>query len=214
MKRRPIRAQPMTNGTKDHLTRASLMAGVATPVIYFGAQAAAAPFFPEFSALKHSASVLGSNLSSMPALLNVGAMLTGAASIVAAFGMFRELRRCGVWTFVALLLAACNVSFGLASIWAGAHPLPDPEHNPGLLGAGMFAAPFVAFIAALGLQNVPVLKSYLAINALGFGVVAAIYSGVLPVDMEQYSGAVQKLGALVMMMPTAVLCLWLLRNRD
>lgn len=38
-------------------------------------------------------------------------MLTGLASIGAAWGLFSGLRQRGVWWILALLLAACAVSF-------------------------------------------------------------------------------------------------------
>jgi hypothetical protein len=194
----------------DRPTRVSLLMALATPMLYFGGQVAAAPFFPDFSVLQHSASQLGSDLSTRPEVLNTGAMLTGVASIGAAWGLFSGLRQRGVWRIFALLMAACAVSFGLASLWAGAHPLPDPAHDPGALGAGMFAAPFVALLASLQLRRANALRIYLALNAVGFGLVAGMYSGALPVDLDLYGGAVQRLGAWVMLGPLALVAAWLL----
>jgi hypothetical protein len=37
-----------------------------------------------------------------------------------------------------------------------------------------------------------------------------LYSQVIPLDLRLYGGAVQRLGALVMFVPMAVLCGWLL----
>jgi hypothetical protein len=192
--------------------RISLLAGASVPILYFGAQALAAPFFPNFSLLANSASQLGSNLSSRPAILNCGAALTGAAALVAAPGLFTALRDQRVWLVLAALVAACSVSMGLASLWAGTHPMPDPRHNPGVLGAGMFAAPFLVLFAAFKLPRAPGLRWYLILNALAFFVMASIYAQVVPVDLRLYGGAVQRLGALVMLVPVAVLSVWLLRN--
>jgi hypothetical protein len=47
-----------------------LLAAFAVPFTYFGAQIAAALFFPDYSALTVSVSDLGSNRSTMPAVLN------------------------------------------------------------------------------------------------------------------------------------------------
>jgi hypothetical protein len=199
---RPVRAS----------IRISLLAGTAVPVLYFGAQALAAPFFPDFSFLANSASQLGSNLSSRPAILNIGAALTGAAALVAAPGLFTALRDHRVWLVLAALVAACSVSMGLASLWAGTHPMPDPRHNPGALGAGMFAAPFLILLASFKLPRTPGLRWYLILNALAFFVMASIYAQVVPVDLRLYGGAVQRFGALVMLLPVAVLSIWLLRN--
>jgi Protein of unknown function (DUF998) len=192
--------------------RLSLLAGAAVPILYFGAQALAAPFFPDFSILAHTASLLGSNLSSHPAILNGGAALTGAAALAAAYGLFCALRDQGAWFALAVLVAACSVSMGLASLWAASHPMPDPQHNPGVLGAGMFAAPFLALFASLPLPRAARLKRYLVVNVLAFFVVASLYAGLIPIDLRLYGGAVQRLGALVMFVPIAVLCAWLLRS--
>jgi hypothetical membrane protein len=192
--------------------RVSLSAGAAVPVLYFGAQALAAPFFPDFSVLAHSASVLGSDLSSRPAILNVGAALTGAVALVASYGLLRALRDQGVWLVLAVLVTACSVSTGLASLWAAIHPLPDARHNPGVLGAGMFAAPFAVLLSSLMLRNAAGLRWYLVVNVLMFFVVAAVYAGLISLDLRLYGGAVQRVGAFVMLMPMAVLCLWLLRS--
>jgi hypothetical membrane protein len=196
-----------------HITlRLSLQAGVAVPLLYFCAQAFAAPFFPNFSVLTHTASQLGSDLSSQPAILNGGAALTGATALAASYGLYRGLRSQGVWLAVAVLVAASSTSMGLASLWAAIHPMPDPRHNPGALGAGVFAAPILALIASLALSHAVQLKRYLVANVVGFFVVASLYSGLISIDLRLYGGAVQRLGALVMFVPFAILCLWLLRN--
>jgi hypothetical protein len=192
--------------------RLSLQAGAAVPLLYFGTQTLAAPFFPNFSVLTHTASELGSDLSSQPGILNGGAALTGAAALAASYGLYRGLRNQGVWLAVAILVAASSVSMGLGSMWAASHPLPDPRHSPGALGAGMFAAPFLALLACLALPHAARLRRYLVANVLVFFVVASLYAGLISIDLRLYGGAVQRLGALVMLVPTAVLCIWLLRN--
>jgi hypothetical protein len=192
--------------------RISLIAGACVPWLYFGSQALAAPFFPNFSILAHSASLLGSDLSSKPFILNGGAALTGIAAVLASYGLFGALRTQGVRLVIAILVAACAVSMGLASLWAASHPLPDPRHNPGALGAGIFAAPFVTLLASFSLKPAAGLRRYLIANALAFFLVAACFAGALPIDLRLYGGAVQRFGALVMQVPLAVLCIWLLRN--
>jgi hypothetical protein len=191
--------------------RFSLLAGGSVPILYFGAQAVAAPFFPGFSFLTHTASQLGSDLSSHPSILNGGAALTGAAAILASPGLFTALRGQKTSLLLASLIAACSVSFGAASFWAATHPLPDPRHNPGVLGAGMFAAPFLVLLASMALPGASRLRWYLIVNALGFFVVASIYAQVITIDLRQYAGGVQRLGTLVMLPPMAVLSVWLLR---
>jgi hypothetical protein len=145
-------------------------------------------------------------------ILNCGAALTGAAAILASPGLFRALRDQKAWAILAALIAACSVSMGLASLWAATHPMPDPRHNPGVLGVGMFAAPFLALFASFALPLAKGLRWYLISNALAFFVVASVYAGLIPVDLRLYGGAVQRLGALVMLLPLAVLSVWLLRS--
>jgi hypothetical protein len=188
------------------------MAGVSVPILYFGAQALAAPFFPNFSFLANTASQLGSDLSSRPYILNGGAALTGVAALVSSVGMYRALRSQRVWLVVSVLVAACSVSMGLASLWAATHPLPDPRHNSGILGAGIFATPFVVLLASFALQGAVRLRWYLAANVLLFLLVASLYAHIIPIDLGLYGGAVQRLGALVMFVPMAVLCGWLLSS--
>jgi hypothetical membrane protein len=192
--------------------RFALLAGAIVPLLYFGSQAIAAAFFPDFSVLVHTASVLGSDLSSRPAVLNCGAALTGIAALISSYGLFRALHARGVRWVVVALIAVCSISTGLASLWAASHPLPDPNHNPGVLGAGMFAAPFVVLLGSLSLSNATGLKRYLIANVLVFFLVAALYAGFVPIDLRLYGGAVQRLGALVMLLPVSVLCLWLLKS--
>lgn len=164
--------------------RLSLLAGVAVPFLYFGAQAIAALFFPNFNVLIHTASALGSDLSPHPAILNCGAALSGLAALSASYGLFGALRGHGVWAVVAGFAAACSVSIGLASLWAASHSLPDPRHNSGALGAGAIAAPFVALVASLMLKNATKLKAYLVANVFAFFVVAALYAGLIHVDLR------------------------------
>lgn len=192
--------------------RLSLLAGVAVPFLYFGAQLLAAPFYPDFSVWTHTASQLGSDLSSRPGILNGGAALTGVAALAASYGLYRGLRDRGVGLAAAALVAASSASMGAASLWAASHPMPDPRHNPGALGAGMFAAPFAALLASLALPRATRLRRYLVANVLAFFGVASLYAGLIPVDLSLYAGGVQRLGALVMFVPLAVLSLGLLRN--
>jgi hypothetical protein len=191
-------------------TRLALTAGAAVPILYFGAQALAAPFFPNFSFFVNTASQLGSDLSSQPNILNGGAALTGVAALLASYGLYRALRAQRVWLIVSVLVAVCSISMGLASLWAATHPLPNPRHNAGMVGAGIFATPFVVLLASFALPDAVRLRWYLAANVCLFVLVALLYSQVIPLDLRLYGGAVQRLGALVMFVPMAVLCGWLL----
>ena len=187
----------------------ALWAGVLVPVAYYGSQAIAAPFFPDFSFLKHTASLLGSELSTRPWVLNTGAAVTGSLALVASLGPVIALKPAGR-TWLGVLLALCFASFGLASLWAASFPLPDQRHNPGPLGAGMFLAPFAACVAAFVLRMSTATRCYTSINILGFFAVAAAYSGSLAIDLQAYSGLLQRIGTVVMLVPLSVVCYCLL----
>ena len=63
----------------DRITLSLLAFGVAVPLLYYGVQVVAAPFFPGFSFLGTTASELGSDLSTLPSIFNAGTILLGAA---------------------------------------------------------------------------------------------------------------------------------------
>lgn len=172
--------------------RLLLIAATLVPIVYFGAQALAAPYFPNYSVFTTTASELGSNLSSRPGILNTGALLTGLLALLGSVGLAMSLPRLGAHKIAALLLAVCLASAGLAAFWAGLHPLPDPRHNPGALGAGMFVSPFVALWAAWRMQPAKALRLVLSLNAIAFAVLAAIMSGAAGVDLSAIGGLVQK----------------------
>lgn len=193
-------------------TSISLWVGALVPVAYYGAQALAAPFFPDFSFLRHTASVLGSDLSAQPSILNTGAAITGILAALASPGPSLALKPSGrLW--LGLLLGLCFLSFGSASLWAATFPLPDPRHDPGALGAGMFAAPFVACLAAFVVRLGARVRWYAVLNVAAFFLVAAAYSGLFSVDLAAYSGLLQRVSTVVMLVPLAVVSYALLPKR-
>lgn len=182
-----------------------LVAAILVPVAYFGAQVLAAPYFPNYSILTTSASDLGSDLSSRPGILNSGALLTGMLALLGSAGLAGSLPRIGAGKLAACALALCVASAGLASLWAGWHPLPSPRHDPGALGAGMFVAPFAAVWAAWRLSPTGTLRWALSLNAIAFVALAAVMFGVGAVDLSACRGLVQKLLAVASFLPSAVI---------
>lgn len=192
------------------IQRCLLVAALLVPFVYFGAQALAAPYFPDYSILTTSASALGSDLSSRPNILNTGALLTGALALLGSLGLATALPRAGGGRVAAWILGLCVASAGLASLWAGWHPLPSPRHNPGALGVGMFLAPFAALFASWRLRSAKALRIFLITNSALFVVLAATMSGVLRIDLPAYGGLVQKILAATAFLPSAVLAAALL----
>jgi hypothetical protein len=190
--------------------RVSLWAGIAVPFLYFGSQAAAAPFYPGYSFLTNSASQLGSDKSSAPIVLNAGAVLAGLSSMAAAYGFFCGLRERGVNIVLASSVALCAVSTGLAAVWAGTHPLPDPAHNPGALAAGSFAAPLLLLLVVWRMEDATRVRAYLMLNALAFAAVAAVLSGLAGLDPRSFAGLLQRIVAAILYLPPAVVAASLL----
>jgi hypothetical membrane protein len=191
-----------------------LTAAFLVPFIYFGAQFLAAPYFPNYSVFTTSASDLGSNLSSRPNILNIGALLTGILSFLGSAGLAMSLPRLGASKVAAFLLALSLASAGLAALWAGLHPLPHPQHNPGVLGFGMFVAPFAAVWTAWRMKNSKMIRFALVLNVIAFIVLGAIMSGVLNVDLAAFGGLIQKLLAASSFLPSSVLAgIALMRSR-
>lgn len=189
------------------LLQSLLLAAFAVPFAYFGAQIAAAPFFPDYSILTVSASDLGSNRSTWPAVLNVGAVLTGVLATLGSAGLGLALPSIGTTRTLSWLLAACVASIGLAAAWAGFHPLPSSEHNPGGLGAGMFAAPFVSALVAWRVKRLHSLRWPLLLNLSAFGACALVLSGAADVNLAAYGGLAQKVLAAVCFVPPSAIAL-------
>ncbi|TAG45333.1 MAG: DUF998 domain-containing protein [Betaproteobacteria bacterium] len=202
---------------KSPLLQWLLFAAVAVPFAYFGAQIAAAPFFPSYSMLTTSASDLGSNRSLQPIILNVGAVLTGVLALLGSVGMGWALPRIGAARMPSWLLAACVASIGLAAAWAGLHPLPSLEHDPGALGAGMFAAPFVSALVVWQTKLLRRWRWLFTLNLAAFAACAWVLSGAAGVNLQQYGGLAQKLAAAVCFVPPAAIAFLatrLLRHAD
>src|SRR5947209_2826242 len=92
-----------------------LRCGIAVPLIYYGIQALAAPFYPGFSVLGNTASELGSDRSEHAVIFNAGMMVQGVASLAASLGFFLALRRMRINSALTAVALAIN---GVQHIWA------------------------------------------------------------------------------------------------
>ncbi len=128
------------------MNRQLLGFGVAMPLLYFGIQLAAAPFYPGYSFLTRDASTLGSDGSTAPWIFNGGALLVGIVEVVTAWAFLRALPRAGIGMVLTWATALALVSAAIGSLNAFLHPLPDPKHAEGLLsllGSGMVVLPIL-----------------------------------------------------------------------
>ena len=201
----------MNSNTRLH--RLGLWCGVLVPLLYFGTQLLASRFYTGYSFVTQSASELGSDRSNRPAVLNSGAILTGIATVIAAFAFLPALRRQRTGRVMAILTAIAMVSMGAGAIWAGSFPLPDPRHNPKLIGAGAFMLPLFFALCAINWRDAPTLRRYLFANLALFVLLIPVMSGATPVDVVRYRGVMQRIAAGVLYIPVGVVAASLLRRR-
>ncbi len=189
----------------DGITLATLGFGIAVPLLYYGAQLVAAPFFPDFSVLGTTASELGSDRSTRPWILNAGAILTGIAALVGSIGLLRALRRLGAHPIVAWLTLLVVGGTGLSSLWAGIFPMPDPRHvgHPSLLIA-MLAVPFVLSFALWRLGVSTAIKAYLVATIGLLLVMFPIMMRMIDIHTHSYGGLLQRIFALTVFVPISV----------
>jgi len=205
----------------DDVTRYALYAGVAVPVLYFGIQLCAAPFYPGYSFLARDASTLGSAGSSVPAIFNAGSIVTGAVTLVAALGFFRAFQRRGVSLALTWLTALALIGSAIGNVNAGLHPLPDPRHTDGLLamlGMGLFLLPLLFPLSLWNVTALASLRRYLVANAVALLCLIPVMGGLLQrwsmmagVDLPQlqfflnhYQGGLQRIAAIGVFVPIGI----------
>jgi hypothetical protein len=110
---------------------------------------------------------------------------------------------------LAWLVFLAMLSNGAAGIWAGTHPLPDPRHNPGAIGAGIFFLPLLFAIVAWRTRSKGLL-AYTIANIVLFLALAPVLSGKTAIPLDQYRGVLQRIAALVMYVPIGVMAAFFL----
>jgi hypothetical membrane protein len=194
----------------QRLTALMLAAAVAVPVVYFGVQLVAAPWYPGYSFATDTASMLGTAASLHPGIFNNGAILDGIAGFFGAAGLFLGLSR-SASTWLRALVAIGVFSGGVLSLKAGLFPMPDPRHASWqFLLFPILIAP-LAMLAATWRVSIA-LRIYLLVD-----VVCLLL--MLPLIMHRMApiwpeGTMQRLFAVVAMAPIGVVALVLLRNRQ
>ncbi len=203
------------------MTYRLLHAGVAVPLLYFGIQLLAAPFYPGYSFLARDASTLGSPGSTHPAIFNVGCVVLGVVTLAAAGGFARALRPLRIPHALVWLTVLALVGSAIGSLNAGIHPLPDPLHTAGilaLLGQGLVLLPFLLPVALWRVADLGALRRYLVANVLvalalipimtglvqRWGMTAGIELPGLQSLLNHYQGGLQRLAALVVFVPIGI----------
>jgi hypothetical membrane protein len=188
------------SSTFRQVTIWALYAAIAMPVIYFGTQLVAAPFYPDYSFSQDTVSMLGTTDSHHPWIFNLGAMLTGVAGLVGAFGLFRALRTV-TGTALAGLVALTVVANGVLSVKAGMFPMPDPRHASWqFLMPAILATPMLLLVA-LWRQGVA-LRAYLLCNTVALMLMVPLMMHRMAPGFAE--GTMQRLFALVVFVPVGV----------
>lgn len=196
-----------------YLTSTMLWSGVLVPVLYFGAQLVRGPFVEGYSFRHNAASDLGAVGVPGASWFNAMAVASGLAAIAASFGWWHALDDWAVGGIRRSLLCLALISIGLASIAAGAFPLPDERHGGGALGAGLFALPLLLVLATVRSQVAPWLRRYAVANLLLFVLAALLFSGATGVDPTVNEGVLQRVLALSVFPPIGVVSAAALRGR-
>jgi hypothetical membrane protein len=164
--------EPRLSVRESRWVETALAAAIGVPILYFGAQVGIMPFHPGYDALTQPASALGADGAPYAWLFNLGVLLTGILTIAAAWGIGRGLFAAGARPALAWLAGLALLSSGLASLNAGIFHLPDPRHNPGWLGAGMFLFPPLLLAAAWSFDKARGLRLRLVLCLAAIAVLA------------------------------------------
>jgi hypothetical protein len=182
------------DGMVAQFTRLVLRVGLWLPILYYGLQLIAAPFYPGYNFLSQPASDLGASTFRYGQWFSLGILLFGALLLMAGLGIALGLHQRGTHPlltgFALVTISAC----GVASLWAGAVPLPDPGHGgPAWLTVGMVLTPLALTLAMWGEARLRplLLGCVLLILAL-----IPLVSGALGISIQGYGGLLQRLLAL------------------
>ncbi len=189
---------------KENFLVFALGCGIVVPILYFGTQLLAAPFFPDYSFLSMEASLLGSDMAIYPAIFNIGAITTGIVTIIASVGFLLALQHLGTNSYLALLTSLAVLLNGFGSLWAGFFPMPDPRHGSNPFAVGIFLFPILLTFSLWNRSNARPIKIYLIITNLLFIALIPIMSGVSGINTQGYQGLLQRIAVLVFFVPISV----------
>lgn len=194
----------------DISTRRLLVGALLMPVIYFGMQLVLAPFFPGYSFLQDATSVLGSDRSPVASWFNAIAICAGILGSVGAYGVYLALRAEDGGMARSVILPLFIAVIALGCIWAGVFPMPHPWHARNPSAPAMILMPAVALAYtwwSTGLRN---LRPFLIGNLMIFLLLVSFMAGLVPVDRGAFGGLLQRLLALPVFVPIAVIGAFLL----
>jgi hypothetical membrane protein len=186
------------------MTSFLLKCGIAVPILYFGTQVVASPFYPGYSFVSQAASLLGSNLAVYPIIFNTGALLTGLSWLLTSFGFWQALTNLRVPQVLTWLIAIGLGVSATSTIIAGLFPMPDPRHAAWGIGAPAYILSPIFLSATLWKHMTQGFKLYFLISLLALLMLILLRTGVLNLELSQMEGLFQRLFALTVFTPIAV----------
>jgi hypothetical membrane protein len=175
--------------------------GIVVPLIYYGIQVLAAPYYPGFSVLRNTASELGSDRSEHAVIFNAGIMIQGVASLAASLGFFLALRRLRINSALAALTAVALAINGVQHIWAGYYPIPDPRHGGHPLFIVAMTVLPVLLTATLWRQVGTGLRVYFVSTLVLLAAVLTLRSELSGLERYEYRGLLQRVFSLAIFPP-------------
>ena len=191
--------------------RALVVGMMLLPLFYFGTQALLAPAYPGYSLLRDGTSVLGSDGSPVARWFNLLAVIGGLAGIAGAWGAHRMLLASDESLAKAILLPAVVACIAAGSIWAGIFPMPNPLHPMNPSTPAMLAMPLVAVAYAWWAPALRPIHVPLLLNFVAFLIILPLMFGFAPIDRGALGGLLQRLLALTVFIPIALIG-WSLRR--
>lgn len=179
------------------ITSCCLLAAAVTPIIFFGTQVAAAPFYPGYSFSQQSVSMLGTHFSRHPWIFNVGETLTGLAALAGAVGLYQVFRT-KTHFLISVLIGFAVACIGIMTIKAGMFPMPDSRHNSwGVLQNFVIITPFFLLMGVWKRGHGWGLRLYLLLCVTLLFLLA-------PLDARLGRGTLQRLIAVGSLLPVGV----------
>ncbi len=180
--------------------------GCCVPVLYFGTQVIAGLSTPRYSWLHHTASDLGSDGQPHASFVNFGAILAGLSCLLFGLGVTVHSRRRSVGWGVIVPAMASLLGIGLSHLNAGLFPMPSSLHSgPMVLLPLMLAAPVTIGLLIWHTAQGRSARIYVAGNTVAFAALFVIVMRAQGIDQLQYPGLGQRLLAINVFIPIAVL---------
>lgn len=181
------------------------------PIVYFGTQFAAAPFYPGYSFSQQAASMLGTQFSRHPWIFNTGAMLTGITALFGAFGLYQSFRS-RTHILLSSLIGLSIACTGITSFKAGVFPLPDPRHTSwGFLLIFMIITPLLMLIGVWKQSHSLGLRTYLILSNVLLLFLVPLMSRKISVPWLE-GGTLQRLFAFAIFVPIGVVSFFFWRE--